>query len=178
MNTLTRPESQALFFANEFQSNFDGFFPGCLIFECDLHTNTGAEQFPELYNISELLGFLGGNYLQGRVVFNPSAASILMAKLAYPSAYQLTDNDSYIRLNNLYSAFKIHMVSIDHFSEASATNRGFLTHLRYAVKSLNTSKQQEVTDLEAASSSLLENLDLYHEKSKNVLRMALSNLSC
>lgn len=128
MTKLSRPESQIIFFSDKFQSNFDSFFHGSLIFELDLTKPFGFDSHPEVRTFSTLLNEFDLSYTQARVVFNPaSTSSITMAKLAYPSAYLLSDSKSYKKLERLQKAFKQHATKMKLYSHAQDCDDLFLS---------------------------------------------------
>lgn len=173
MTKLSRPESQVIFFSDKFQSNFDSFFHGSLIFELDLTKPFRFDGHPEVSTFHTLLGEFDLSYQQARVVFNPSnASSITMAKLAYPCAYALPDKKSYKRLEKLEKAFKQHATKMKLYSHAQDCDDSFLS----LAKPLCTNKAT-LNNLEHLSVNTTDAINAYHDAVFDLFKRTLDSFA-
>lgn len=173
MRKLTRPDSQVIFFSDKFQSNFDGFFHGSLIFELDLTKPFDFDAHPEVRVFNILLDEFDLKYKQARVVFNPaSTSSITMAKLAYPRAYLLTDSKSYKKLERLQRAFKQHATKMKLYSHAQDCDDLFLS----LAKPLSSNKSK-FKSLEQLSINTVDSINTYHDAIFDLLESSLNSFA-
>lgn len=173
MTKLSRPESQVIFFSDKFQSNFDSFFHGSLIFELDLTNLFRFDAHPEVRTFHTLLDEFDLSFKQARVIFNPSnTTSITMAKLAYPCAYMLTDSKSYKKLERLQRAFKQHATKMKLYSHTQDCDDLFLS----LAKPLSTNKAK-FKSLEQLSLNTADSIKLYDEAIFDLLKSSLDSFA-